>query len=222
MGYGLQLLVWGDYACFTRPEMKVERVSYDVMTPSAARGILESIYWKPAIKWVIDKIHVLNEIKFDNVRRNEVGGKISAVNVKRAMKGKPVLLCQYATEERQQRATLLLRDVAYVIEAHFKMSGEGGPDDTHEKHYAMATRRARRGQCFQQPYFGCREFPAKFRLIEEDEPVPYSVHRGEKDLGWILLDIDYSGDELNPQFFRALMKDGIIEIPRLERGAVAK
>lgn len=222
MGYGLQLLVWGDYACFTRPEMKVERVSYDVMTPSAARGILEAIYWKPAIKWVIDKIHVLNEIKFDNVRRNEVGGKISAVNVKRAMKGKPVLLCQYATEERQQRATLLLRDVAYVIEAHFKMSGEGGPDDTHEKHYAMATRRARRGQCFQQPYFGCREFPAKFRLIEEDEPVPYSVHRGEKDLGWILLDIDYSGDELNPQFFRALMKDGIIEIPRLERGAVAK
>lgn len=222
MGYGLQLLVWGDYACFTRPEMKAERVSYDVMTPSAARGILESIYWKPAIKWVIDKIHVLNEIKFDNVRRNEVGGKISAVNVKRAMKGKPVLLCQYATEERQQRATLLLRDVAYVIEAHFKMSGEGGPDDTHEKHYAMATRRARRGQCFQQPYFGCREFPAKFRLIEEDEPVPYSVHRGEKDLGWILLDIDYSGDELNPQFFRALMKDGIIEIPRLERGAVAK
>ncbi|MFY9257154.1 MAG: type I-C CRISPR-associated protein Cas5c [Dethiobacteria bacterium] len=222
MGYGLQLLVWGDYACFTRPEMKAERVSYDVMTPSAARGILEAIYWKPAIKWVIDKIHVLNEIKFDNVRRNEVGGKISAVNVKRAMKGKPVLLCQYATEERQQRATLLLRDVAYVIEAHFKMSGEGGPDDTHEKHYAMATRRARRGQCFQQPYFGCREFPAKFRLIEEDEPVPYSVHRGEKDLGWILLDIDYSGDELNPQFFRALMKDGIIEIPRLERGAVAK
>ncbi len=156
----------------------MERVSYDVMTPSAARGILEAIYWKPAIKWVIDKIHVLNEIKFDNVRRNEVGGKISAVNVKRAMKGKPVLLCQYATEERQQRATLLLRDVAYVIEAHFKMSGEGGPDDTHEKHYAMATRRARRGQCFQQPYFGCREFPAKFRLIEEDEPVPYSVHRG--------------------------------------------
>ena len=222
MGYGLQLLVWGDYACFTRPEMKVERVSYDVMTPSAARGILEAIYWKPAIKWVIDKIHVLNEIKFDNVRRNEVEKKISAVNVKRAMKGKPVLLCQYATEERQQRATLLLRDVAYVIEAHFKMSGEGGPDDTHEKHYAMATRRARRGQCFQQPYFGCREFPAKFRLIEEDEPVPYSVHRGEKDLGWILLDIDYSGDELNPQFFRALMKDGIIEIPRLERGAVAK
>ena len=222
MGYGLQLLVWGDYACFTRPEMKVERVSYDVMTPSAARGILEAIYWKPAIKWVIDKIHVLNEIKFDNVRRNEVEKKISAENVKRAMKGKPVLLCQYATEERQQRATLLLRDVAYVIEAHFKMSGEGGPDDTHEKHYAMATRRARRGQCFQQPYFGCREFPAKFRLIEEDEPVPYSVHRGERDLGWMLLDIDYSSNELNPQFFRALMKDGIIEIPRLERGAVAK
>lgn len=215
MGYGIRLLVWGDYACFTRPEMKAERVSYDVMTPSAARGILEAIHWKPAIRWVVDRIHVLNEIRFDNIRRNEVGGIISAVNVKRAMKGIPVALCQNASEDRQQRATLLLRDVAYILEAHFEITSEGGLADTAEKHHAMAIRRARQGQCFQQPYFGCREFPASFRLIEDDEPMPHAIHRGETDLGWMLLDIDYTGDEITPQFFRALMKDGIIEVPRL-------
>lgn len=217
MSYGIRLLVWGEYACFTRPEMKVERVSYDVMTPSAARGILEAIHWKPAIRWVVDRIHVLNEIRFDNVRRNEVGGKIPAGNVKKAMKGEPVLLCQYASEDRQQRATLLLRDVAYVIEAHFEMTDQAGPDDMPEKHFAMAARRARQGQCFQHPYLGCREFPAKFRLIEEDEPLPHSAHRGEKDLGWMLLDIDYT-DGLNPQFFRATMKDGIVEISPQKKG----
>lgn len=211
MGYGLRLLIWGDYACFTRPEMKVERVSYDVMTPSAARGILEAIHWKPSIRWIVDRIHVLNEIRFDNLRRNEVGGKIPAANVKKAMKGEPALLYQNTSENRQQRATLLLREVAYVIEAHFEMTEKAGHDDTPEKHYAMATRRARQGQCFQQPYLGCREFPAKFRLIEEDEPLPYSTHRGEKDLGWMLLDIYTDG--LEPHFFRATMKDGIVEIP---------
>ncbi|NLA91800.1 MAG: type I-C CRISPR-associated protein Cas5, partial [Synergistaceae bacterium] len=124
---------WGDYACFTRPEMKAERLTYDVITPSAARGILEAIHWKPAIKWMIDKIHVLNKIKFDNIRRNEVEGKIPIGNVKRAMKGTPISLCQYATEERQQRATLLLRDVAYVIEAHFIMTGKSRADDDRVK-----------------------------------------------------------------------------------------
>lgn len=216
MAYGIRLLVWGDYACFTRPEMKVERVSYDVMTPSAARGILEAIHWKPALRWVVDKIHVLNEIRFDNVRRNEVGGKIPAGNVRKALKGEPVLLCQYASEDRQQRATLLLRDVAYVIEAHFQITEEAGPGDTPDKHYAIITRRARQGQCFQQPYLGCREFPAKFRLIEEDEPLPHSLHRGEKDLGWMLLDLDFSNG-MKPLFFRATLKDGLIEIPRLEK-----
>lgn len=220
MGYGIRLLVWGDYACFTRPEMKVERVSYDVMTPSAARGIMESIHWKPAIKWVVDSIRVLNEIRFDNVRRNEVGSKIPAGNVKKAMKGEPVVLCQYASEDRQQRATLLLRDVAYVIEAHFEMTDKAEPQDTPEKHYAIITRRARQGQCFQQPYLGCREFPARFRFIEEDEPVPHSMLKGEKDLGWMLLDIDHEND-MNPLFFRATMKDGLIEIPRMEKGVTA-
>lgn len=212
MGYGIRIMVWGEFACFTRPEMKVERVSYDVMTPSAARGILESIHWKPAISWHIDKIHVLNEIKFDNLRRNEVGSKIPAGNIKKAMKGEPIFLCQYAAEDRQQRATLLLRNVAYVIEAHFEMTRAAGPQDSPEKHYAIMTRRARQGQCFQQPYLGCREFPANFRLIEENEPIPHSIHRGEQDLGWMLLDIDHR-DSMNPMFFRAIMKDGVIEIP---------
>jgi len=220
MGYGIRLLVWGDYACFTRPEMKVERVSYDVMTPSAARGILEAIHWKPAIRWVVDRIHVLNEIRFDNLRRNEVGSKIPAGNVRKAMKGEPVQLCQYAAEDRQQRATLLLRDVAYVVEAHFEMTGAAGPEDTPEKHYAMVTRRARQGQCFQQPYLGCREFPARFRLIDEGEPLPHSCYKGEKDMGWMLLDIDHA-DGMTPLFFRATMKDGVIEIPRRGEGVTA-
>lgn len=220
MGFGIRLQVWGDYACFTRPEMKAERVSYDVITPSAARGILEAVHWKPAIRWIIDRIHVLNPIRFDNLRRNEVGSKIPAGNVRRAMKGEPVDLCQNISEDRQQRATLLLRDVAYVFEAHFEMTGEGGTEDTPEKHYNIALRRARQGQCAHQPYFGCREFPAKFRLLEEDEPLPHSVYCGEeeKDLGWMLLDIDYD-HEKTPHYFRASMKKGIIEVPPVPRVA---
>lgn len=220
MGYGIRLLVWGDYACFTRPEMKVERVSYDVITPSAARGILEAIHWKPAIRWVIDRIHVLNEIRFDNVRRNEVSKKIPAGNVKKAMQGGDnILLCQYAADDRQQRASLLLRNVAYVIEAHFEMTSDAGAQDTPEKHYAIFMRRARQGQCFQQPYLGCREFPARFRLIEDDEPLPHSQLRGEKDLGWMLLDIDFHND-MTPLFFRAVMRDGVIEVPRPSEGGM--
>jgi CRISPR-associated protein Cas5d len=220
MGYGIRIMVWGDYACFTRPEMKVERVSYDVMTPSAARGILEAIHWKPAIRWVVDKIHVLNDIRFDNVRRNEVGSKIAPGNVKKAMKGGIVELCQYASDDRQQRATLLLRNVAYIIEAHFEMTSEAGPSDNPGKHYNITMRRGRQGQCYQQPFLGCREFVAKFRLIETDEPLPHSLHNGnEQDLGWMLLDIDYS-DSMTPRFFRAIMKDGIIEVPRMEKGGM--
>lgn len=212
MGYGIKLKVWGDYACFTRPEMKVERVSYDVMTPSAARGILEAIHWKPAIRWVIDKIHVLNEIRFENIRRNEVGSKIPAGVVRQAMKGEPVELCQYAAEDRQQRAALILRDVAYVIEAHFEMTDEAGETDTPEKHYNIFLRRARNGQCFHRPYLGCREFPAQFELLEEGAELPKSFYSGEKDLGWMLLDLDFQAG-MQPQFFRAVMVDGIITVP---------
>lgn len=216
MGYGIKLLVWGDYACFTRPEMKAERVSYDVMTPSAARGILDAIHWKPAIRWVVDRIHVLNEIRFDNIRRNEVEGKIPARTILEAMHGKEVDLHQYAAEDRQQRAAMVLRDVAYVIEAHFELTNKAGPGDIEDKHYNMAVRRMRDGQCFHRPYFGCREFPVNFRLLEE-EGVPTSCHKGERDLGWMLWDVDFD-DGMTPRFFRAVMRDGAIDVPDLRKG----
>jgi CRISPR-associated protein Cas5d len=216
MGYGIKLHVWGDFACFTRPEMKTERVSYDVMTPSAARGILEAIHWKPAIRWVIDKIHVLNEIRFDSVRRNEVERKIPSRLVNQAMKGDEVDLHQYASTERQQRASLVLRDVAYIIEAHFELTDRASPSDTAEKHYNMAVRRMREGQYFHHPYFGCREFPVRFRLLEGDD-CPASCHRGHRDLGWMLWDLDFDRD-MTPRFFRATMQDGVIEVPDLRKG----
>ncbi len=216
MGYGIRLEVWGDYACFTRPEMKAERVSYDVMTPSAARGILEAIHWKPAIRWVVDRIHVINEIQFDSVRRNEVENKIPSRTVTEAIHGREVDLHQYASQERQQRASLLLRNVRYVIEAHFELTGRAGSDDTEEKHYSMAARRMREGQCYHRPYFGCREFPVDFRLLE-NEPIPPSVHKGERDLGWMLWDLDYENG-MAPKFFRATMCDGVIDVPDLRGG----
>lgn len=215
MGYGFKLKVWGDYACFTRPEMKVERVSYDVMTPSAARGILEAIYWKPAIMWKIDKIHVLNPIRFDNIRRNEVLGTIPVSQIKKAMKGEEVELYQDSNEDRAQRASLLLRDVCYCIEAHFELTKDAGPEDTPEKHYNMALRRMRKGQCYHNPYLGCREFPANFEIIEEG--IPASCYSGEKDLGFMLWDLQYNKDpkkEPIPIFYRACMKDGIIDIEK--------
>ncbi|MCL6459485.1 MAG: type I-C CRISPR-associated protein Cas5c, partial [Gorillibacterium sp.] len=219
MGYGIKLKVWGDYACFTRPEMKVERVSYDVMTPSAARGILEAVHWKPAIKWVIDRIQVLNEIKFENIRRNEIMNKIPSGSVKSVMNGKDAPLAQVVTEERQQRATLLLKKVAYIIEAHFEMTSEAGEADSPEKHYNIFLRRARQGQYFHHPYLGCREFAAHFELIEAEEHMPesYYLNEAEKDLGWMLQDIDFA-DGLTPYFFRARMKHGYIEVPEMVKG----
>lgn len=210
MSYGIRLKVWGDYACFTRPEMKVERVSYDVMTPSAARGILEAIYWKPAICWVIDRIHVLKPIRFMNIRRNEVASKIPLKNVKTAMKGGDVALQLFIESHRQQRAAMILRDVAYVIEAHFEYTSE--EDNNDGKHLDEFNRRARKGKCFNQPYLGCREFPAHFRLLETDEPLPASHLRGTQDLGYMLHDIDFT-NEMQPHFFRAEMTDGVITVP---------
>lgn len=223
IGFGIKLKVWGDYACFTRPEMKVERVSYDVITPSAARGILEAIYWKPAIFWKIDKIHVLNPIKFDNIRRNERPGKIPTGKVKAALKGGDVALYQDSTEDTVQRASLVLRDVCYVIEAHFEMTDRAGPDDTVEKYYNIALRRMRKGQCFHYPYFGCREFPVQFELIDDEIPMSYYYGKkeGEKDLGFMLYDIDFS-DEMKAVFFRACMVDGVIDVQKcLSNGGVS-
>jgi CRISPR-associated protein Cas5d len=209
MSYGSKLKVWGDYACFTRPEMKVERVSYDIMTPSAARGILEAIYWKPAIQWVIDRIHVLNSIRFDNIRRNELGGKLGVGVIKKAMKDGQSPVEAFVEEDRQQRAAMVLRDVAYVIEAHFDFNGS--EDINPAKHKEIFDRRAAKGQCFHRPYLGCREFPAQFEPVEE---VPLSVHKGEKDLGWMLHDIDFKKN-MSPKFFRAVMQNGVIDVPHL-------
>ncbi|MFV0436904.1 MAG: type I-C CRISPR-associated protein Cas5c [Desulfopila sp.] len=212
MAYGVKLRVWGDYACFTRPEMKVERVSYDLITPSAARGILEAIHWKPAIRWVIDAIHVIKPIKFDNVRRNEVKAKIPQPNPATIIREKkPLYLLVDDGDNRQQRASTLLRDVEYVIEAHFAMTEKAGPGDNIGKHLDIFNRRARAGKFFQQPCLGCREFPAFFELLEGETPV--SCYSGEcRELGYMLLDIDYDND-MTPLFFRATMADGIVVPP---------
>ena len=214
MGYGIKLLVCGEYACFTRPEMKVERVSYDAITPSAARGILTAISWKPAIDWRVDRIRVLNQIKFASLRRNEINDKISVFKVLSTMKGKEDDLHQYAASERQQRATLMLRDVAYVIEAHFITTEKAGEDDTPEKHYNIFLRRARNGGCHHTPCLGLRELSASFRLLEKDELFPSSYYhdQDEVDLGYMLHSIDYN-NSMQPRFFRAYMKNGIIDIP---------
>jgi CRISPR-associated protein Cas5d len=208
MSYGIKLKVWSDYACFTRPEMKVERVSYDVMTPSAARGILEAIYWKPAIVWVVDRIHVLNPIRFDNIRRNELAGKLSVGTIKKAMNDGVSPVETFIENDRQQRAAMVLRDVSYVIEAHFEFTGS--EDNNAAKHKEIFDRRARKGQCFHHPYLGCREFPAHFELIEDD--IPQSELAGERDLGWMLHDMDFEND-MESKFFRAEMRNGVIEIP---------
>lgn len=221
MGYGIKLKVWGDYACFTRPEMKAERMSYDVMTPSAARGVLEAIHWKPAIRWVVDGIHVLNEIRFDNIRRNEVDKK-AAIPSMAAMNGQEVHeISLSAVDNRQQRATLMLRDVAYMIEAHFDIVKErAGIEDTEEKHYNIALRRMRKGQCYHRPYLGCREFPAHFELVEGDILLTsFYSGKGKMDLGWILNDIVFDDDKI-ARFFYAEMVDGHIDVPSLKGGDV--
>jgi CRISPR-associated protein Cas5d len=212
MAFGIKLRVWGEYACFTRPEMKVERVSYDVMTPSAARGILEAIHWKPAIRWVVDRIHVLRPIVFDNVRRNEVSSKIPKPNPVTATRDKkPLYFLVDDGGNRQQRATTLLRNVEYVIEAHFELTDKAGTADNEGKHLDIFNRRARAGQFFHQPCLGCREFPASFELLEGD--VPPSCYAGEKrELGYMLLDIDFERD-MTPLFFKAVMQDGVIAPP---------
>ncbi|MBB3196623.1 type I-C CRISPR-associated protein Cas5c [Roseateles terrae] len=218
MGFGIRLHVWGERACFTRPEMKVERVSYDVMTPSAARGILDAIHWKPALRWHVDRIHVLRPIRFESVRRNEVGSKLAPGAVSKAMKAQTVGgLCNVVDEDRQQRAATVLRDVAYVIEAHFSLTPKAGPDDSVGKHLDIFKRRARKGQCFQMPCFGVREFPAHFALVEDADAMPpaHTTLAGSQDLGWMLLDIDFDQGS-TPRFFRARMQDGVMEVPPWE------
>ncbi len=218
----IQVEVWGDYACFTRPEMKTERVSYDVMTPSAARGLLESIYWHPGLKWVIECIHVCSPIRFTNIRRNEVKDVISARAVKSVMeKGKGIDELYLATTESiQQRAAMVLKDVHYVIDAHFDMTDKAAPGDNPGKFQDIIKRRLERGQCYSMPYFGTREFAAHFARCTELPPCPEEL-LGERDLGWMLWDMDYTDpQDIKPKFFRAKLVDGAMDVPPPESGEV--
>lgn len=201
---------------FTRPEMKVERVSYDCMTPSAARGILEAIYWHRGLKYKIDKIYVLNPIKFANIRRNEVKSKILASKVLEvAQTGKGNLYIS-TKDDIAQRASMVLKDVHYIVDAHFIMKAdEINPTDNEAKFAEIFRRRLKKGQCFHTPYLGCREFPAIVSPYEGEEI--HTAYEGEKDLGFMLYDMDYSKkDEINPCFFRAVLKDGVLDLRNKE------
>jgi CRISPR-associated protein Cas5d len=207
----------GDFACFTRPEMKVERVSYDAITPSAARALFEAILWKPAVRWQIRRIEVLRPIRWINLRRNEVGAVISTRNVQQAMTAGEGDLALYVEDERQQRAGLFLRDVAYRLHAELQVLS----DEPRQKYEEMFLRRAARGQWVNQPYLGCREFAADVRLVEPGNPQPAPIPE-DKDLGWMLHDLDF-GNPTSPQprFFRAEMKAGVIEVPAFDSQKVA-
>jgi len=210
-----RLRVRGENACFTRPEMKVERVSYDVITPSASRGIFESILWKPAIGWRILQVDVLKPIKWESVRRNEVGKKMGKPSTAHMNGGRCKAMGIYIEKERQQRAGLFLKDVDYVIHAEFEMTDRAGPEDNVAKFEQMFLRRASQGQCFQQPYFGCREFPVEFELIKLKEELPEPID-ATRDLGWMLYDMDYGGEEPMPQFFHAQLNQGSINLRNVE------
>lgn len=222
MPYGIRLKVSGEHACFTRPEMKVERVSYDVMTPSAARGVLEAIHWKPAIRWVIDAIHVLEPIHFQSIRRNEVGHKAPAGKIRAAMnRGALDGLALIVDEDRQQRASTVLVKPAYVIEAHFVLTPKAGGEDSEGKHLDMFNRRAARGQCFHQPCLGTREFAARFDLLVPDAPIPEPTERSAslgfgqpRDLGFMLWDIDHEAPDRPSMFFRAILDQGVVRVPQ--------
>lgn len=213
MSKGVKVKVWGEYALFSRPEMKVERCTYDVMTPSAARGILEAIYWHPGMRWIIDRIYVNKPIQFTSVRRNEVKSKISANNVLPVYNGNPKRLYISSKAEIVQRASLLLRNVEYIIEAHFEMTEKANDSDNPGKFKDIIIRRLKRGECFHTPYFGCREFPVKFCLYENEEIATAYADEDERDLGFMLYDLDYSDPEkIQPMFFRAIMKKGVIDL----------
>lgn len=210
------LEVSGDYACFTRPEMKVERVSYDVMTPSAARAIFEAILWKPAIRWQIRRIDILKPVRWISVRRNEVASKASTHAAIAAMKSGAGTLGLYVEEDRQQRAGLFLRDVAYRIHADLEVVAPDERDNT-IKFAEMFARRAEKGQCVNQPYLGCREFAARFRLVGDPRVAPLPAAEVDGDLGWMLFDLDFSNpSDPQPRFFRARVDLGVMDLGGVE------
>jgi CRISPR-associated protein Cas5d len=207
------LEVSGDFACFTRPEMKVERVSYDVITPSAARAVFEAILWKPAIRWWVTRIEVLKPIRWISLRRNEVGAVVPVGSVKTAMNRGAGEIALYVEDERQQRAGLFLRDVAYRLHADLEVRPDAGAGNPPPKFWEMFERRASKGQCVNQPYLGCREFACEFRLVEDHAltapPIPES-----RDLGWMLYDLDFADPaDPKPRFFRARLEGGVLSVP---------
>lgn len=197
----------GEWACYTRPELKTERVTYHVITPSAARGAVEAILWKPAIRWHVHRIAVLAPIKFAAVKRNEVNRVIPIGNARKMMRGEDVP-DYFADEDRSQRNALVLRDVDYHVDVSFSMTGRAGPEDNPMKFDEMFRRRLERGQYHMAPYLGCREFPAIVEPARESDPAPIAF---DMDLGRMLLDIDY-GRPNRPVFFQAVMKAGVIEV----------
>lgn len=238
MSYGFKIIVEGDYALFTMPHCKVERVSYDVPTVSAIEGLIKSVYWKPAIRIVVDRIIVFNPIKFINIRRNEIKSKVPLSAVKSGMKGtgSPEI---YASEQRSQRAGMILKDVKYGIEFHFELTGlrSEHDDECEEKHYNIMLRRLRNGQCFRQPCFGCREFSTKrIELVEDfDLSQVHESLKGDTDLGYMLYGLKFSdggipvnGDWDDPEFsdkadamyFHPHMVDGVIDIAKYREGIV--
>ena len=212
------LEVRGEWACFTRPEMKVERVSYDVITPSAARAIFEAIFFKPAIQWQVRRIEVLEPIRWTNLRRNELSSVVSTRSVQAAVTAGKGQLAVYIEEDRQQRASLLLRDVAYRLHADLEVLPDRQDQFPPQKFFEIFERRATKGQCINQPYLGCREFAARWRLVDPPAPATAAIPES-RDLGWMLHDMDFSdpGDP-HPRFFRAEMKAGAIEVPLFSDG----
>lgn len=210
----IRLEVWGDYALFSRPELKVERVSYDVLTPSAARGIIEAVYFHPGLQWHIDKIYVLSPISFTSIKRNELKSKIPASGARAALQGGTGELYLAAADDIVQRSSLVLQNVRYVIEAHFTMTDKAAPSDNPGKFQDIVTRRAERGQCFHTPYFGCREFPAKFRRWPGGA-IP--AINETQELGLMLYDFDYSDPKnITPTYFRARLENGVLNVADCE------
>lgn len=210
----IQVEVWGREACFSRMEFKTERVSYDVITPSAARGIIESVYYHPGLRWVIDRIYVLSPIQFTNLRRNEGRAKIQANEALNIANGKAKTPYSLPDARFQQRTTMMLKDVHYVIEAHFDMTDEANPTDNPGKFQDTIKRRLLRGQCYRQPYLGCRECTAHVGLWQGGE-IP--AIEETRDLGWMLYDLDYSNlKNIHPMFFRAQMVNGVIDLRKCE------
>ena len=214
MSYGIKVEVWGERALFTRPELSVERVSYPIITPSAARGILDAIYWHPSMRYVIDRIHVLNEIQFTNIRRNEVKSKAPASSFRTAITKGGELPYLATQDEIQQRSSMMLRNVHYVIEAHFEMTSNAGPQDNPGKFRDIIRRRLEKGSCYYQPYLGTRECSCHFRAWDSNEdPQGFYTGKDKQDFGIMLYDMDYTNEgDIEPMYYWCVMNDGIIQV----------